>query len=127
MVMRVIEVSAGLLRGELVGVFTAGWNWLLDDFRNAIHLIWQDEPVPMDCCGFGQIVPDMNAHPVSFSNANARSRNLAVKAISLDPHVRQDVPANDGSFQLDYFHSIFDSRGQFPVALRRARGSVSDE
>ena len=75
---RVVPVGAALLNLEAVREGLAGSDAIEADARYAIHLIRQDDPVPVDGCGFTQLVGHTDCDGVTLTPTQCRCRQRAV-------------------------------------------------
>nr|UCK92215.1 hypothetical protein [Raoultella planticola] len=76
--MRVVPVGAALLNLEAVREGLAGSDAIEADARHAIHLIRQDDPVPVNGCGFTQLVGYTDCDGVTLAPTQCRCRQRAV-------------------------------------------------
>src|SRR5918998_1485747 len=121
-----VEVGSWLSGGELIGKSITRLYGLLGDVGGAVHPIGEDQPVPVDAGRFGQVVGDVYAHPISFGDADARSRHLAVEGVGLDLLVGQDVPLDNGDIQVEDLDPVLDPGLERLVTSRLGGCSVGD-
>ena len=76
--MRVVPVGAGLPHLEAVDKGLARGNALEADARHAIHLVRQQDAVPVDGGVHGQMVRDPQCHRIARAPAQGRRRDRAV-------------------------------------------------
>ena len=120
-IMRVIEISAVLDGGEFVVIRAAVPDRVLRHVRRAIHHVRQNETVPVNRRAFGQAIRDIDAHAIAATEAKRRAWYLSVECVSIDGDARQDRPANRRCFEIEYLHTILDTRRERP---RTALGDV---
>src|SRR5690625_5768344 len=77
--MRVIPVSATLLHFEAIDEGFAGRYAFETDSRDAIHLKWKNDAMPMNGGGFLEVVLYPNRYGVTFAPSQSRRRQRAVK------------------------------------------------
>ena len=82
--------------------------------------------MPVDAGGFGQVVSDVDAHPVTLGDADARPRYLAVEGVRLHALVGEDIPLYDGDAQVEDLYPVLDFRFERPVAARPGGCLVRD-
>ena len=83
-VVRVVEIRAGLLCGEFVAIDLAVPYRLLGDVRRAVHHVRQDQSVPVDRRRVRQSVGDVDADPVALPEAQRRPGHLSVERVGVD-------------------------------------------
>ena len=126
MVVAVIEIRTALPDGEFVSVRSAWRHRLLGDFRRAVHFVRKDQPVPMNGRGFRKRVMEVDADVITLGHLKSRSGHLAIVGISLDREVWQNVPLDDGSFDIEYLDPVFDARFEHTIAPCIGRRFVED-
>lgn len=78
--MRVIHVGAVLPQSEFVSPGLTGRDGCLGQSTDAVHSIWQQQPVPMHAGVLGQTVGDQNANAVALDGFDGWARRGAVVA-----------------------------------------------
>ena len=87
--MRMVEIGTVLLGREFVAVGRVGWECCLGDLWGwTVHLVLQNDPMPVHRRTLRQPVGDVDAHMVALTDVDARSWNLVVLRISIDGHPR---------------------------------------
>jgi hypothetical protein len=71
--------------------------------------------------GFGQMVPDIDAHAITLFEMQPGYRDPAVECISVHRDARQDRPPNNRRIEFEHLESILDvgsASSRFPRASR---------
>lgn len=83
-VVGVVEVGAVLAEGEFVLEGFAGEDEALREAGDAVHAVGQEEAVPVDAGGFGEVVGDEDANAVAFDGLDGGAGGGAVVAPAID-------------------------------------------
>ncbi len=124
MVVAVVEVGPALGDVEFVGVGTARRDRILRDLRRSVHFVRHDQPVPMHRRAFRQSVVEIDPDVLALGELKPRSRHLAVVRVGLDRDVRQDVPPDDRSLDVENLDAVLDAGLKDLIALRVRRSRV---
>src|SRR5581483_11698102 len=105
-----VEIRPKLLRGKFVGVTLPWRDGLLSNIPRSIHLIRNDQPVPVDRSCFRELVVHVNTYVVPLPQMQPWSGNLLVVGVSINGYVGKNMPTHDRGIEVEHLDSIFDTR-----------------
>src|SRR3989344_9000699 len=104
-----VEVRSGRGSGKFVGKGGSRLNSVLRNAWYTVHAIWYVQTVPVNGCGFRQLIGKCYLDLVALGNSNFRSGNLAIVGPCGNGFAVRKFPANWFSDQVKFFHAIVDS------------------
>ena len=90
-----IKVGAELLYGEFIGIALSWCNRLLCDVSGAVHLIRDDQAMPVNGGCFRQVVMNVDANVIALLEMQSWSGNLLIVGIGIDRDIGKNVPTYD--------------------------------
>src|SRR6266536_567773 len=101
MIVAVIEECARLLCGEFVNIRISGLDRRLCDECRPIHLVRQNQTVPVDRRTLGQSAMHNDPDVIALVNSQTWAWYFAAIRECINCDIRQDVPTDYRNFQIE--------------------------